>query len=339
MSEENPLTKESAAPANEPPVQTNEVVFEKAPLSKRLLAFLCDLAVTLVLVALFAWLGSLVLPHLDFYRSAGATFDNLQLNSGLYVSSDSGIVKIEKKYASSEAVIANDAYEKALSSFYSNTLFFETAEKGQEIYRGQKIGNSAIVDSNHETYWTLDSANEVLVKDGVTPAHLNSFYISALNDYGYSYLNNNSDYVHASRILTLSYLFMIPIVVDISLIPVFLVIPLCLHRGKKTLGKAIFKLAVLDRRGLSVRPWHYVLRFLFFLFVEIDLSFFGAGIPLIVSFSMLAFSQRGQSLHDYVCNTYVVDANSQSIYLSEAEYFAAQEKIEKIDIHKPNETF
>jgi uncharacterized RDD family membrane protein YckC len=314
-----------------------EVTYERAPYNKRVFAFLFDLAIVFILGSLIAWGFYSAMPSMPFYQAASESYDSLQLQSGLYLRSGTTISKIDVFYADTDKTESNRYYETALTAFYQNPTFFSDAEAGSSLYRDQKVGQKAIVDSKGETYWLVNDAGNVVVKEGVSEESLNAFYVSALDDYAYSYLNNNSDYVNASRTLTWSGLLSIPIALNVTMLLVCLVVPLCFSRGKQTFGKAIFHLAVLNVHACSVSWPHYLARFLFLLLIEVDLSLVSFGIPLIVSFSMFAFSKSGQSLHDYVCNTYVVDISAQSVYKNQAEYEDAMAKINAIDIHKKDE--
>jgi uncharacterized RDD family membrane protein YckC len=314
-----------------------EVTYERAPYSRRIFAFLFDLVVVFILGSLIAWGFYSALPSLPFYQAASASYDSLQLSSGLYIKNGESIAKIDKFYADTDKAESNRYYEDALTSFYQNTTFFSDPEAGAALYHDQKVGQKAIVDSNGETYWTVNASGNVVVKDGVSDDSLNAFYVTALDDYAYSYLTNNADYVSASRTLTWSGLISIPVALNVTMLFVCLLVPLCFSRGKQTFGKAVFHLAVLNVHACSVSWGHYLARFLFLLLVEVDLSLVSFGIPLIVSFSMFVFSKSGQSLHDYVCNTYVVDISAQSVYKNQAEYEDAMAKINAIDLRKKDE--
>lgn len=308
-----------------------EIVYNKAPYGRRMFAALFDVACLFVLGSILAWLYSLALPSFSFYKNAQETSLSLQKESNLFVEEGGLLIKIDKAYEDEEKDVANAAYEKALTKFYVCKAFFPNGD-GLALYKEQKVGDKAIVDQNGVPYWEEGNDGSLSPKEGRTADDMNSFYVVALNDYAYSYMNLNDDYVSSSRTIAYAGLYCIPVVLNISLIVFGLVMPLCLRRGRKTLGKLVFGLGVLNVHGLNPKWWHYLLRFLFLLVVEVNLSLVTFGLPLIVSFSMLVFGKRGQSLHDYVMNTYVVDAKSKKIYLDSEEYSLAQEKLKKISL-------
>ena len=149
------------------------------------------------------------------------------------------------------------------------------------------------------------------------------------------YVINSDQYVSATRIISLSFIFitlLVPIVFSVILFE--LVFPLIFKRGRKTLGKLIFKLSVVDNRGLSCSFWRFLGRFSIFFFLEVLVGIVSFAIPLIISFSMMVFSKTNQSFHDYVVNTYVVEAPTSSICLTQEELITKKEKDEKFVLNK-----
>lgn len=102
--------------------------------------------------------------------------------------------------------------------------------------------------------------------------------------------------------------------------------PLFFRRGKKTLGKALYHIGLIDtKRMLSPSFWKYLLRFIIYFFGEMVLGMFTLGIPYIISFSMMAFSKNRQGFPDYMLGLYEVDTSKANIYL---DYVEAQLKNE-----------
>ncbi len=91
------------------------------------------------------------------------------------------------------------------------------------------------------------------------------------------------------------------------------------------------KLSLLSSEALSCKVKRYVARQMIQLFLIVLLSLVSFGIPLIVSFSMMIFRKDGQSLHDYLAGTYMVDSSEQSIYLTYEEMEKMQKKANSRD--------
>ena len=97
------------------------------------------------------------------------------------------------------------------------------------------------------------------------------------------------------------------------------------RRGRKTIGKAIYHIGLVDDRLLAPTYARFTARFAILLFAELILSVFSFGIPYIISFSLMAFSKRKQGFPDYMLHLYEVDTSKANIYL---DYVEAQLKNE-----------
>jgi len=100
---------------------------------------------------------------------------------------------------------------------------------------------------------------------------------------------------------------------------VYFVPPLFFKRGRMTLGKALYRIGLIDSRILSPTLPRFTARFLIFLFGELVLSVFSFGIPYIISFSMMAFSKDKQGFPDYMLHLYEVDTSKTNIYMDYVE--------------------
>ena len=110
----------------------------------------------------------------------------------------------------------------------------------------------------------------------------------------------------------------------------YYIVPLILSRGKQTLGRFLFKIGLVDKNVLSVNAKLYTFRFQIQFFVEIILSIPTAGIPIIISFSLMAFSKKKQNLHDYFLNIQEIDCSDNKIFKNKKE---AQDYIGRTQPH------
>lgn len=111
----------------------------------------------------------------------------------------------------------------------------------------------------------------------------------------------------------------LPVAYVISAVIVYYVPGLFFKRGRMTLGKAIYRIGLIDSRILSPTLGRFTLRFLILLFAELILSLFSFGIPYIISFSMMAFSKNKQGFPDYMLHLYEVDTSKSNIYMDYVE--------------------
>ncbi len=95
--------------------------------------------------------------------------------------------------------------------------------------------------------------------------------------------------------------------------------PLFFRRGRKTLGKALYHIGLIDTRLLSPAFPRFLARFAIFYFAELILSLFTLGIPYIISFSLMAFSKKKQGFPDYMLRLYEIDTSKANIYMDYVE--------------------
>ena len=132
--------------------------------------------------------------------------------------------------------------------------------------------------------------------------------------------SNVTKYREAYRLEFNFLMFMeLPISYILSAILVYFIPALFFKRGRMTLGKAIYRIGLIDSRILSPSLGRFTLRFLIFLFGELVLSLFSLGIPYIISFSMMAFSKDKQGFPDYMLHLYEVDTSKSNIYMDYVE--------------------
>ena len=99
----------------------------------------------------------------------------------------------------------------------------------------------------------------------------------------------------------------------------YLVPPLFFRRGRMTLGKAMYRIGLADRRLLCCPFPRFLGRFAIWYFAELCLAPFTLGLPYIISFSLMAFSKKRQGFPDYMLGLYEVDVTKDKLYFSYAE--------------------
>lgn len=342
--------------------------YPKAPMSKRMISILLDfVCVALVGLGCFV-LVRLAMENSSWYNSAYESYMSICEQSHLYydVENSEGLTTMltyvenatdEDGNALYTTEEQNDELEECLTHFYNSTgdLFFSISESDEEyssysswretrasygdvnlgygayVYYNQKIGTSAYTYDG-TSYFLLNTSGEIVVNSALDAEALHNFYVSA-SDQAQSYLANNDTYVEAARTLLVIVNFVaIPISLFTSCLIFYFLIPLIFfRRGYQTLGMRPFHLYLLNAHAISPSFRAFLGRTLILFFVEIVGSLVTFGIPLIVSFSMLAFRKDGQCLHDYLSGTYMVDAADQSVYVSYDEYLMLRKKFESTE--------
>lgn len=304
--------------------QNQTIEYVKAKYSSRLFAFAVDLMTMIITSLLLVVLAQFITINTDGYKNILSTLDDIQEKSHLYEYDHSNKEWLNKaKYyndpeTDDDYKTYNKKLDEALTQFYTDPYFFDqTDEKsGIYLYDIQKIPEGL----NHTELFIKDG-DKIVESATADLKDLYKFYINAISKDAVTYLMKNDAYMNASRSVTLIFIFielLIPIVTSVLIYE--FAIPAFDRHGRRTLGKRIFKLGVVDVKALSPKFGRFTCRFLLFLFAEILLSVVALLLPIIISFSMVLFSKTGQSFHDYVTNTYVVDISQSFICNTKKEY-------------------
>lgn len=189
-----------------------------------------------------------------------------------------------------------DDYDSNLISFYSNY----SNEKVEEYQNTKETSN--IYEKNElNEYVLVESVN-------INDAY-NFFSTSYINATKYFFTQNesvNEAYYFLS--LTSTYSTIIPI--GISLLLCYVLMPLVFKDGQ-TIAKKLFSLKVVSlKEDKQLTKGQIVLRGMFFVFVELVLSYFMYFIPIVISILFLLINKNHLSLHDYIGQTYVIDTLS-----------------------------
>ena len=316
-----------------------EVVFNKPKYRVRLFAFFFDFMCMVITGVLLVFAMQAIMNNVPYYKAANKTIDEIQLASGLYVERDDHTTKLMcdfyKVENDNQYEEYNKKFDEALTSFYTNERFFDLSDpnSGIHLYNIEKIPEG-------ETEGVLfiyadETRTSIVQKSGASKKDLYDFYCRIMSEKAIKYVINNDAYVSSTKTISLSFIFIIllvPIVFSVLLFE--LLFPLIFRRGRKTLGKLIFKLSVVDVRGLACPLGRFLGRFAILFFLEILIGIASFAIPIIVSFSMMVFSKTNQAFHDYVTNTYVVEAPMSSICLTKEELIAKKQRDENFVLNK-----
>ncbi len=311
----------------------------KAPFGKRMVSIVIELLLLAFGTIAFLFCSRLVVEKMPLYTDSFETYVQISKDSGLYVCNDStenNLVTLTEYYGEKTYEVQNNAIEEALSKFYTLEEFFSqdpsSESYGPNIYYKQKIGDTCIGKEDGNTYFMLDASGNVQRNPSYNEEKMNGFYLSAY-DRAVAYIQNNETYLQARNVLTIYInLILIPLSITLSFLVFEFLVPMTFgRRGKRTLGMMSMKLSLLSSNALSCTAKRYIGRQAIQLFLIVLLSLVSFGIPLIVSFSMMIFRKDGQSLHDYLSGTYMVDSSEQSVYLTYKEMETLQKKAESRD--------
>ncbi len=237
--------------------------------------------------------------------SGKSTFDSYSNLSSLY---DTEITYKGKKYS-------NINVSKDLFTFYTEKYIAFEGNSNITIdgYKTNilKINTSTsnILDFNETdcTFTLIDSA-----KYKLTISYFLSIFKTA-SEFVISNQKVKSLQNHSTQIIVSAILWIIPVFIAFSLI-YNLLIPI-LSKNGQTIGKYIFRLAILSKEGYHLKKIKYIPRWFIYSVVEILLGFMTFGGVFLITYTMFMFMKKHQCLHDVIAGSIVID-NYESIYFS-----------------------
>ncbi len=195
----------------------------------------------------------------------------------------------------SEITISNEKFDHYLTHFYQEIEALDVYNK----YKEEKTDLFEKVDEN------------IVIKENASEEDLKNFYSDIyttkilseekLLSYDNQRILKLSQHIdNITRICAYIGIF-------ISLLLLNLCLPLIFKNGQ-TIGKKMMNLGVVNvTTGESASKLALFLRFVTYALVEIFLSLMIIYIPLIISFIIMLVNKKGQSVHDLVAHTTVID--------------------------------
>ena len=123
---------------------------------------------------------------------------------------------------------------------------------------------------------------------------------------------------------------LIPAPILFGIILVYFVPGLIFRRGRKSLGKLLFKIGIIDKDGYSPKLGRYTLRCLI---ITAECILF---IPAVVSLTMLIFTKKMATIHDLIMKMNVVETKEHKVYFDGVDAFLSNQKIENKPIEFEN---
>ncbi len=307
-------------------MQRNEIHldYSSAKFHRRVFANLFDFMLfAIIFVSLFLACRGIV-THTKGYQDNAAFLFEAKTESGLYVKREDDVQDIVAYLDGYSASIKRMEAKKSIEKFYTYALSHSSEEsyakmsKDYDDYRlkegfgyqgvpyyvkdGDQIKENEDCKANNQTWF--EKVHAPFINE-----HLQGFLITEIDGY-----------LEATKTETI-YLFVAEILPSYLLagILIYLIPPLFLKRGRMTLGKAMYRIGLADKRLLVCPFPRFLGRFFIFYFGELVLSVFTLGIPYLVSFSLMAFSKKKQGFPDYMLGLYEVDLSKDKLYFDYTE--------------------
>ncbi|MBR6273078.1 MAG: RDD family protein [Bacteroidales bacterium] len=310
--------------------QKVEIKYTYARFYRRVFANLTDFIIfAFVFVGLFIGIRAIVV-HTPDYIAHENTLTSIRTESGMYHAASNGRMMDIVSYLDSE--------EAAYSGFAKMDIARETV-KIFIAYIENKSGSEAAkqVQNDYDQYrlnpkFTYESATFFVKNAEGEIVHNPDCNANAATYFAKAYAPFIDEHCQGYLItLVPEYLDLIhyesAVLFAGELLPAYLLAPiltyyvpmLCFRRGRMTLGKAMYRIGVVDK-NLLVPSWKRTLaRFGIFYVAEMLLAPFTFAIPFLVSVSLMAFSKSHQGLPDYFLGLYEVDVTNDKIYFSREE--------------------
>lgn len=318
MSEEE--TKNSESP-------TIHIEYYPASFHRRVLADVIDFLIFILIGMLFFVGIRDIVVSSSSYKESQATIKNIKTASGLYEEKDGEAKDIVTIYSSDSDLTKKelmDKYSSAIDFFVSylkTDVSQEASEAVTKDYDSYRLSSSFAYEG--EAYFVSDGGKVIanpsckatyqMYAENVYAPYLTGEAVSFLTKYSKPYgaaLKYQSD-----MLLFLE----IPLAYFLGDIFAFFLPPLFLKRGRKTIGKLIYHIGRVNENCLSLTLKEYIGESAIFCLAVVLLSLVTLGIPLIISFSLMAFSKHRQDFADYMLGIREVETDRQKIFFSETE--------------------
>ena len=299
--------------------------YSKARIYQRVFSFFIDLFLAVLLGMIINSLCGLVTSVVPKYQEVLQERIVLQDQSGLFdenqklwtLSLEGSDMTIQEK---------KELLSTRLDEFYHNDVFFED----DTFYQSYQKRKSEAVNEKGELLFQLISGSYV-EKDFSDDVYY-SFYQKEFENYASAALSHNVRFADLSNLIVRISVIEIVLSMSVGFALSFVIMPLILKRGRKTIGMYLFKISLVGGDALNVRGKTLLFRNVFLLLIGYWLTIFTFGIPWLVSLTMMTFSKTGQDFFDYMSGTYVVSTKDKDIYLDYAEYLARTEESKKASI-------
>ena len=299
--------------------------YSKARIYQRVFSFFIDLFLAVLLGMIINSLCGLVTSVVPKYQEVLQERIELQDQSGLFdenqklwtLSLEGSDMTIQEK---------KELLSTRLDEFYHNDVFFED----DTFYQSYQKRKSEAVNEKGELLFQLISGSYV-EKDFSDDVYY-SFYQKEFENYASAALSHNVRFADLSNLIVRISVIEIVLSMSVGFALSFVIMPLILKRGRKTIGMYLFKISLVGGDALNVRGKTLLFRNVLLLLIGYWLTIFTFGIPWLVSLTMMTFSKTGQDFFDYMSGTYVVSTKDKDIYLDYAEYLARTEENKKASI-------
>lgn len=292
---------------------------------RRVLANMIDFFIFAFLWLISFTIAGNIAKSTNSYKEKQNYINTIHLNSDLYKIDNTGKIYSVVSYYNHYQLNTTTQEKNKLREHIDNFIVFISNEYGEESKEEiQKMYDDFRLNDNMKEDgipYFIVSDNKIIENNNITPTDYVNIYTNFIDNTcnGYLLSIDKTLYEYTS--------FLSKTIIFWELIPTFffsgiltwLVPPLVFKRGRKTIGKLIYKISAVNSKYLNLSIGKTIARFSIFFFGIITLSFVTLGVPMIISFSMMAFSKQKQSFPDYMLGIYEVNTSEDKVYFSKEE--------------------
>ena len=349
------------------------VEYERAKLYHRVLANFIDILLMIGMTIVMFIASRAIVQSTSAYRDNDHKIREIQLASGLFINADrtngsavdtKGFDINEYKYGDSvqlmtywlprqESLTYKDIVGRCESSIKKFTEYMTNIKpKYQDeitnYVNEQKLAKVGKVEGHEHFFEKNAETNEIYIPVNESGIPYYS-YQTYFEDFYKLIMDNNltDDYLTKGVTNFKNYLanegkcllfIELPAAYLTAAILVYFIPPLFLKRGRKTLGKALYHIGLVDKDIFSPTLPRYLARFGIFFIAEMLLSIFTFGAPFIISFTMMLFTKEKQGFPDYLLRLNEIDTSKQKIYYNKIDALSDKASIYKTptDFKLPN---
>ena len=314
--------------------QKINILYYRPKFTHRVLANLVDILI-FIFVFFSCFLGvKEIIKNNPTYKAKAAELAQMRLDSGLYDYDDNYVLKDiisvlnydKGQSAKSRATRSRKAIDTFITyakSVADNEIYEEIVKDYRDFRLNEKMvhneyplfvtNESDEVVENPELIDSVESISSQIYVTYYKKAYqpyidnrLQAYLVVAIPHYKsiISYQTNMLLWVNIFAVYCFTGLL-------VYVLPVFI-----FRRGRMTFGKALYGIGLVNSNCLSPSLPFALLRSAIFYFAILILSLFAFGLPIIISFSLMAFSKNKQGFPDYMLRFIEVDARRTKIYLS-----------------------
>ena len=316
----------------------------KCSIKKRITAFLIDFVLILLTSLFLEFLVCLPIANNSFsYGEKQIELTIEKVESNLFVF-------VDDKY---EVIVdGDDEKGDIVSSFLYGQKLINIKEY---IYMNEYVGSETYILYLHKFYNLIESDSFTKLKEEsnyFTDIKLSIFideiseekriefcdkvFLQADKDvinYHEGIINSLQADVYMIQLSVEIISFAIPMIIFLYIIPLT-------NKYRSSIGKKIMKLGVINKFYVPCNALLLTTRFLAFMLVEVLLSLFVIGVPIVLSFVMTLIFKNGQSLHDLLSTTMVHDLSEMMPFEKiedYAEFIKKEKEIRDRSLRRPYE--